>query len=753
MHKTAIALALLLTVSCVRPELRPRIDPMGNGGAREKWLFEQRAFPFGDIPADARRNAIEQVRERERMRGALENATATAAPRWQAIGPLPVQTRWPWKTATGRVKSVAIAPHDPNIVLAGSSSGGIWRSTDAGLTFTPVSDGHSDLSVGAIAFAPSSPNVVYAVSGSDFLGTGVLRSNDSGATWQVVDDPTFAPRGKANRMVVDPSDAGRLWVAQTSLQDAASGSVFSSGLLRSDDDGFSWTTLFRGLVSDFAAAPGSNSTFLLGVPRRDSAGGGSGLYRSTDAGQSWVAVVPGKGSFPHFTFAFSPASPSRVYLHSSMDSKARIHVSNDGGMTWSEIAPTLPAGRSSFLVAHPSRSNEIYLGYPGGDLHTSTDGGATWRNITTNRSAEGEFDPASSLTHIDQHVLVFSPSDERVLYLGNDGGIYKSTDGGTTFTSLAGTLSLVQAYGIAAHPSDPAVLFLGTQDNGLERRRNGEWRELITGDYGSILFDARNPGTLITNYVYGNLFAFSQHGDAYLDTRANNATFEETEPYRIKFIAPFERHPRTNTLYFGTWRLFASTDFGRNWTSLGGGIDLTRGGADTLSAIGLSPGDANTIYTASGRGQVMRSRDAGGSWTDITGSLPQRHVKAITVDPLDPNVAWIAFSGYRTAHVHRTTDGGATWQAVSDGLPDVPVNALLIAPSSRHVLYAGTDIGVFVLDAGVIAEWQYLGDGMPPVVVTSFDVTADGRIVAATYGRGAYELVTEGRKRRRAARP
>jgi photosystem II stability/assembly factor-like uncharacterized protein len=743
-----ILIGFLLLVSCATavPQ-KPLPDPLGHGAARDQWLFDQRAYPFGEIPADARRKALDEVRERERFRAAAQTDPAFT-PFWRPIGPLPLNTAWPWKTATGRVKALAISPQDPNVVLAGSSSGGIWRSIDAGATFTPVSDHHADLSIGAIAFAPSDPSIAYAVSGSDFLGTGVLKSTDSGATWQVVDGPTFAPRGTANRIVIDPQNANRLWVAQTSRQDASSGNIFSSGLLRSEDGGFSWTTDARGLVSDFAAAPGSATSFLLGVPRHDG-GGTAGVQRSTDGGRTWTLVFPGKGTLPRFVFAHSRTTPGRVYLHSLMENTPRFHVSSDGGATWSDVAATLPPSRPIFLAAHPSKE-QIYLGYPGGDLHVSTDGGATWRNITKGRNEAGNFDPQFSLTHIDQHALVFSPADDRVMYLGNDGGIYKSTDGGATFTSLAGALSLIQAYGIAAHPLDPAMIYLGTQDNGLARLRNGSWREMITGDYGSILFDHNDPSYIVTNYVYGTILSFSANGELYFGERADNSTFGEiVEPYRIQFIAPFEQQASTGTLYFGTWKLFASYDFGRSWNTPAGSLDFTRGGTDTLSAIGLSPDDPYTIYTGSATGKLMRSRDGGETWTDVTGTQPQRYVKAITVDPEDPGVAWLAYSGYRTAHVYRTSDYGATWTAVSAGLPDVPVNALFLHPADRNVVYAGTDIGVFGLDG---TQWRFLGNGMPPVVVTGFDMTANGRLVAATYGRGAYELVTEMSPRRRSVR-
>lgn len=748
MRRVIVAVAAFGAFACTTaPAPPPQVDPTGHGRARERWLFEQRAYPFGDIPADARRNAYAAVRRAERL-SAESPWSAAAARTWRPIGPQPIGTRWPWKDATGRVKALAISPHNPNIVLAGSSSGGIWRSTDGGATFVPVSDSHVDLSIGAIAFAPSNPNIVYAASGSDFLGTGVLRSHDAGATWRVVSGPTFAPRGSANRIVVDAANPNRLWIAQTRKQDAGTGNVYSSGLLVSSDGGFSWQTLFRGVISDFAVAPGSASTFLLGIYRNDE-GGAAGVYRTTNGGATWTLVFAGAG---WFTFDFSRTAPGRAYLHSDLDGTARLHASDDGGASWKEIAAALPSDTPIFLAVHPTDSTRLYLGYPGGDLHMSVDGGAVWQNLTKSRDALGKFNPALSTAHIDQHALVFSPIDHRVLYLGNDGGVFMSSDGGTTFTSLAPTLSLVQAYGIAAHPLDPSILFLGTQDNGLARLRHNEWRELITGDYGSILFDRNDPSTLLTNYIYGSIYAFTANGDAYLGRRGTNAGFEESDSSpRIAFIAPLEQHELTNTLFFGTWRLFISNDFGRTWTAPAGKLDLTKGGRDTLSAIGLAPSDPNTIYTGSTQGRVMLSRDGGVSWTELRG-LPDRSVRTIIVHPDDPARAWIGFSGYRIDHVHATANFGATWTSLSSGLPDVPVNALLFDPADHNVLYAGTDIGPFRIDTASGARWEFFGAGMPPVVVTSFDVTAAGEVVLATYGRGAYKLSSGNTKRRRGIR-
>ena len=732
-----ILVAALLAAAC-RTQAPAFPPPVEKGEARQRWLYEQRAYPFDAIPADGRRTAL-RMAERARIAGDAVETDAAAA-RWRAIGPLPVHVDWPWLTATGRVKALAVSRANPDIVLAGSSSGGIWRSTDAGRTFAPVSDDHADLAVGAIVFAPSDPNIVYATMGSDFLGTGVLRSDDAGRNWRLVSGPTFGTRGTTTRIVIDPGNPEHLRVAQyTRLH--ANGDLFSSGILESTDGGATWTSRFAGLPTDLVALPGSASTFLAGMFRVDGAGvKPAGIYRSTDAGHTWTVVlaVPDFDTFPRI--GVTPAAPQRAYAYlpggNRIGPRRRFVVSNDGGATWTMKAATnLPADHAIFVAVDPSEPDIVYVGMR--DLWRSVDGGQTFVNMTKGYTAGNEFDPANSTSHVDQHSIAFHPFDPSTLYLGNDGGVYLSKDRGTTYESLSGTLSLVQAYGIAAHPTDPGALYLGTQDNGLERRRpDGSWREILTGDYGSIVFDANDPSLILSNYVYSNLLVF--RGDRYLGPAVADGTFE---PGPVAFIAPLEHLRSRNTLYFGTWRLYRSADFGRTWSTPAGLLDLTKGGGDTLSVIAVND---THLYTGSSYGRVMLSRDDGATWTDVSSGLPNRSARAIVIDG---DTAYAGFSGYATEHVFVTRDNGASWQAMSEGLPDIPVNALL---PHRSYLYAGTDIGVFRWDG---SRWTYFSNGMPPVMVTDFAVTADGRLVAATHGRGAYELVAaSGPPRRRGVR-
>lgn len=745
-----LATTLLTAVSCTQRSTLRHMPPTssyeeGIGEGRERWLRLQRAYPFGDVDLSARQRAWDAVR------GEMV-ATASGQPRWEPAGPAPTQSAFPlnWGPTSGRVRAVAIAPNDPNVVLIGASSGGIWRSSDGGTTFAPVTDNHVDLSVSSIAFAPSNPSIVYAAMGSDFLGTGILKSTDGGRSWQRISLGPVDARGSRPRILVHAANPDTVYLAQRALQ-VQDGNVYSSGLHLSVDGGRTWSMRLRGLVSDIDADPLSPSTLYATFSRVDEPGGlPPGIYRSIDGGQTWMFSFGGSfapAEYPRFNIAVARTSPGVVYAHGAGSIagqwKGRMFQSSDYGLTWREVAATgLPFADSEYLEAHPTRSGILFLGRFM-DLYRSDDHGATWMNLTNNQRDNGSFAPDNSSTHPDQCALAFAPNDPNVILIGTDGGLYHSNNLGATFTPKNASLSLTQIYRMTADPANAARVYVGTQDNGLQMRAGRLlWRELITGDYGNPILFGPDRSTVLVNYIYGNIFRLSNHGEEWDLTSATNETFGESTSPRVAFIAPLEAAP-DGTVFFASWKLFSSSDRGTTWRATAE-TDLTKGGRDVITAIGLST-DGNVIYTGSSKGRVMMSVDRGATWKDVTTGLPNRFVTRILVDPILPTTAYVSVSGYRTDHVFRTTTGGVVWERFSSGLPDVPVNALLLDRADSRVLYAGTDIGVFRCNPA--GAWEYFGNGMPPVVVTDLDYAADGTLLAATHGRGVYEYGKRGRTR------
>ncbi|HXG67351.1 MAG TPA: hypothetical protein VNO70_19765 [Blastocatellia bacterium] len=737
-------------------------DPEG----REDWFLFQRTYPYDALPADARQRAWVA-----RPRGpALASGVTPAALAWRAIGPSPTRSGFfrNWGLTSGRINAVAVSPADDQIVLVGSGTGGIWRSTNAGATFVPVSDNHVDLAVGSIAFSKSNPAIVYAGMGdikNGYLGTGVLKSTNGGRTWTRVSNHTLPSPGAISKIEVDPDDPNRVYAGQyaklTAERPAASGFYLST------DGGVNWTQTLAASPRDLAVDPFDSRVLYLGVGRtarlddppelRDPL---AGLYRSTDRGVTWTNIY----TTPYDQYrtrdiriALSPVRPQTLFVYtggfigSSFD--VRLLVSTDGGETWtnrgSADLDTAQFGYNTYIVADPADVDTLYVGSR--DLFKSTNGGQSWKNITESFTFNGAtylYTPRISQAHPDQHAFAFSPTDRRVIYIGNDGGIYKSTDGGDTFRSFNETLSLTQFVSIALHPADPQITYGGTQDNGTQKRflNSGQWAEFITGDGGDCVINPIHPATVFTSYIRGTIFRFYDNGDSYDRQISDNSTFGEPDGVpRIAFYPPFTGNGVDQTLYIGTWRLFVSTDEGNSWSAPGGETDLTKGVTeiwrDVLSAIAIARSNTNVIYTGSARGRAMVSADGGKTWKDITTGLPDRFISSIVVSPTDPALAYLSVSGFRSGHVFKTTDMGVTWADVSGNLPDIPTNALLIDPIDPNTIYAGTDIGVFRSATGG-NTWRSFSDGMPPVVVTAFAAQASGLIQAATYGRGAFEVDT-----------
>ncbi|HNG33043.1 MAG TPA: BACON domain-containing carbohydrate-binding protein, partial [Blastocatellia bacterium] len=303
------------------------------------------------------------------------------------------------------------------------------------------------------------------------------------------------------------------------------------------------------------------------------------------------------------------------------------------------------------------------------------------------------------------------------------------------------TLSLSQFVGLAIHPTDASRSYGGTQDNGNQKRlTGGVWREFFSGDGGRTVLNPLNPSTVFITFVYGGIYRFDNNGDSFIATVGSNSTFGESDAApRIAFFPPFTGNGVNSNLYFGTWRLFVSTDLGANWTAPGGTFDQTKGGSDVLSALAVARGNTNVIYSGSRQGRAMISNDGGASWTNISTGIPNRSITSLTVHPTDAAMAFLTVSGYGTGHIFKTLNGGVNWTDISGNLPDIPVNALLIDPLNSATLYAGTDIGVFRSDTGG-GTWAGFNSGMPPVIVTALAAHPSGLIQAATFGRGVYEL-------------
>jgi photosystem II stability/assembly factor-like uncharacterized protein len=304
-----------------------------------------------------------------------------------------------------------------------------------------------------------------------YLGTGVLKSTDGGQTWTRINNTTLPSPGRISKIEVDSSNPNRVYVAQYALRQG--NTTFASGFYLSNDGGVNWTKTLSGLPRDLVRHPTQPNTYYLAMQRVDGTTDPTGgVFKSTDAGQSWTRIYSAPfATTSNIKIAVSPAAPQNVYVALASGTTARFEVSPDEGATWTNRGAAFDTGQigyNFYLFVHPTDANIIFVGTR--DLWRSLDGGATYTNITRHFTITGGYTPTQSRAHPDQHHFYISPTNPSLMYIANDGGLWRTTDGATTFQTLNSTLALTMFVSLDLHPSDPARTYGGTQDNGTQKR-------------------------------------------------------------------------------------------------------------------------------------------------------------------------------------------------------------------------------------------------------------------------------------------
>jgi hypothetical protein len=786
------------------PPVGLHVDPRTYLSMRAHQTSLYRGAPF-TLDYNARQVAVQKFQRAMANRG-------KAGPSWTAIGPAPIpngQTS-PTNAVSGRVTAIAVDPTDPNVVYVGTANGGVWRSKNGGTNWTALFDDEATLAIGSLAIAPSSPSTLYVgtgegnLSGDSYAGLGLYRINSANGTTPVVNGPfetrvagtgTGAGNGHAfnflsiQGIAIDPGDAGRVFLAATPGGIGMAGDWVCCASPSADPglylttNGTAATPTFSKVAgglpqssgnffpagTDVSFAAGSATTLLVGIEDIGfQTSANNGIWRSTNAANATPSFS--KITLPNTVFntRIATGPSSTVLVGAESTAGARLYKSTDDGATFPTTLTTANGfcGQQCFYdiapAIDPSNANKMLLG------GSADSGGA---NVLMRAADGATFSSSDGKLHADSHATEYAPSNPSIAYAGNDGGIWKSTDGGATWTSLNNSqFSATQFESVAVHPDDPNFSIGGTQDNGtMWYQPAATWNRADFGDGGFAAIDQNaanntnvtmyhtyfNQANNLVGYAFvtstatasdGN-WGFRGCGNGF--TSANGIGCSE-DPL---FYAPLELGGGTpNSVYYGTDRLHRSTDSGANNPIVSQDFGSRQGGG-AISAIGVSPTNDNVRLVGLNGGGIFGTTTGANPLIDLDpgNTIPNRYVARIVVDPNNADVAYVTIDGFNggtgaaQSHVWKTTDintAGTTWVAKNSGLPDVPVNAMVIDPLDSNDLYIGTDIGVYASTNGG-TSWAPFGSGLP--VVPIFDMaiaspgTANEVLRVATHGRGMYE--------------
>ncbi len=761
-----VALMLLaltfLVLGPTRQEAAP-FRPPSDAMASLQFLHAQRAYPRTEIPADRYQAAWRTVQLQRARRplqpGPMGGGRAQTVPAWSPLGP---------RNVGGRTTALAVNPLNPNVLLAGAASGGLWRSDTAGIGVNAwhyVDTGFPVLGVGAVAISPADTGTVYIGTGEVYrrdssigglhirttrgsYGIGILKSTDGGLTWSKSLDWSYQQQRGVLVLRIDPSDPDRIFAGT------------SHGLWRSTDAGASWGSgpvLDRPMVVDLALHPTDTDTLYASCGNLED-GANAGIWRSFDGGETWVELgggLPGDWTGKTMLDIYR-AAPNVVYADvanwdSGVDGTGvGLYRSTDHGDTWENLSAAFDYGQiatyqgwfSHFVVVHPADSSQVLAA--GVDVWKSNDGGRTfdrksyWYKWYYGQVPVGGPEGPADYSHADHHAFARHPNLDGFVFLGTDGGVFATADFGEHFAGRNGGYQSTQFYaGFSSAIGDSTMAMGGLQDNSTVVYRGGAaWQRTLGGDGGMTALDPGDRDRLIASTQYGRVYVSPNGGGGWIRL---NSEMENSED--VAFVAPLIQEPGTpGRLYAGRSRVWRSDDWGEDWRIPGGAPPLD---GDAVLAIGVSPVDQNMVWASTvpgshARAQVFLSTDQARSWTNVTGSLPDRYIVDLVPSPVDPAVVYATVSGFGTDHLWRRS--GSTWEPIGSGLPDVPTSAVAVDPLQPDHLYLGNDYGVwFSADGGT--TWEAFDTGMPTAaLVMDLSVSPSNRSLrAVTHGSGVWE--------------
>ncbi len=711
-----------------------------NQFARWEWFWQQRVAPLGVFPkAD-----INYTEYQKFVAGQVLFKASPIKTNWSFLGPTTTPSGY---NGLGRLNCIAFHPSDTNTMWVGSPAGGIWKTTNFGKSWTPLSDFNGVLGVSSIAVNPNYPDSIYIATGDGDRGSlfgltggpsgdnksiGILLSSDGGLSWQ----PTgmnwnIYDTKLISKVLMNPNNSKHLVCAA------------SDGVYITTDAGVSWSRTQTGYFMDIAFCP-TNANVVYATTYDYF--GNAKMFRSANGGLSFKQTFI-KALASRITIGTTKANPAKVQLlvADKKDGKfGGIHQSLDTGNTFTLKYDTSKTnllssaydgktkrGQGWYDLAFclsPVNENFVFVG---GVNTWKSDNGADSFKINTMWTASKSQNPNGIQTiHADKHLFIFNTLNG-YLFDCNDGGVYCSRNNGTSWIDLSAGLGITQFYKIAITESDTAIVLGGTQDNGARIRRGEKWYEVTGGDGMECAIDPLKPNTMYTSYAYGRLYRIDENGQTTISDSI------KPKPKGGAWVTPYVIDPNDNkTLYAGYKAIYKSLDRGNSWTPICDSLWRP----NPVIHVQVAPTNSKIIY-ASDFYKIYKTTDGGLKWNLITTS--SNPVSCIRIHPRNADVFYYTNSNYiATSKVFRINSAVIGTERITNltfNLPNVAINCIEYDKQSKEGLFIGTDIGAFYKDTSM-GEWEIVNSNMPNVVVTDLDINYKNRLLyAATFGRGVWK--------------
>ena len=639
---------------------------------------------------------------------------------WQSLGPYTTNV----KNGQGRINTFIIDPNNPNIFYVGAPSGGIWKSTDAGENWKPLSDNIPQIGVSGIAIDPNNSNIIYIVTGDDdardTYSVGVMKSTNGGETWNITGLTFNNVYSSANEIIINPNNSNMLWVAT------------NKGFYKSIDAGATWQLNLDENIRDIKLKPGDINIIYAVTSSK--------FYKSSDAGETFSQILsklpdPDIDKPSRMTIGVSPANPEIVYVLSAKSDQSfqGLYKSSNSGESFiktletDDIFVSKQAWYDMALTVSPNDENLVFVGVL--DIWKSSDGGNNFIQVNH------WWNPSEpSYTHADIHFLRYFNNK---LYAGTDGGIYESADNGSIFKDLTETLNISQYYKISTAKHSVTNIVGGLQDNGGFGYSNNIWNRYHGGDGMDCAVSPNDKNTYYGFTQFGNSLNVTYNGGktgGNILTKAPAREVDDSGDRGGNWVTPLVSD-KNGVLYAGYSRLYKLNN--GIWKTVS---DDVFGG--DLNNIDISPNNNNLIYVSRGD-FLFKSTDGGVTFTKLVYKFPYI-ISSIDINSNNNEIVYVTVGGFYNNGVFRSTDGGIDFENISKNLPNEPKFVIKYQDQSlENDLFVGSSLGVYHIN-DKMNDWEVFSKNLPNVPIKDLEINVEEKtITVGTYGRGVWQSPIE----------